>query len=105
MTTAFDWESAQKTTLLRDELPGELAPYTLSSGEGQRYHLGDWHVTTMARHTDTGGEFSLYRIALPGGSGSPHLSVPGHSFVHVVEGERAAVRYGLGTDGHVVGVP
>ena len=87
MTTAFDWESAQKTTLLRDELPGELAPYTLSSGEGQRYHLGDWHVTTMARHTDTGGEFSLYRIALPGGSGSPHLSVPGHSFVHVVEGE------------------
>ncbi|MCU4298329.1 cupin domain-containing protein [Brevibacterium permense] len=87
MTTAFDWESIQKTALLRDELPGELAPFALSSGEGLRHHLGDWHVTTMARHADTGGEFSLYRIALPGGSNSPFLSVPGHSFVHVVEGE------------------
>ncbi|WP_210604510.1 cupin domain-containing protein [Brevibacterium oceani] len=87
MTTAFDWESIQKTALLRDELPGELAPFALSSGEGLRHHLGDWHVTTMARHADTGGEFSLYRIALPGGPATPALSVPGHSFIHVIEGE------------------
>lgn len=87
MTTSFDWERVQKTALLHDELPGELAPFALSSGEGLRHHLGDWHVTTMARHRDTGGEFSLYRIALPGGSGSPVLSAPGHSFVHIIEGE------------------
>lgn len=87
MSTEFDWESVQKTALLHDSLPGELAPYTLSSGEGLRHHLGDWHVTTMARHTDTGGEFSLYRIGLPGGSRSPLLSTPGHTFIHLIEGE------------------
>lgn len=87
MSTEFDWESVQKTALLHDSLPGELAPYALSSGEGLRHNLGDWHVTTMARHTDTGGEFSLYRIALPGGSSSPLLSTPGHTFMHLIEGE------------------
>lgn len=87
MTTEFDWQSIQKTRLLHDALPGELAPYTLSTGEGLRHSLGDWHLTTMARHADTGGEFSLYRVALPGGSRSPTMSAPGHTFVQVLEGE------------------
>lgn len=87
MSTAFDWEDVQKTALLHDDLPGHLAPYALSSGEGQRHHLGDWHVTTMARLRDTGGEFALHRISLPGGSRSPRLSVPGHTYIHIVEGE------------------
>lgn len=92
MTTEFDWQSVQNSPLIHDSLPGELAPYALSSGEGPRHHLGDWHVTTMARHTDTGGEFSLYRIALPGGSHSPLLSAPGHTFIHLIEGE-AGLRF------------
>lgn len=96
MSPEFDWQEVQNTSLLRDVLPGHLAPYALSSGEGLRHNLGDWHVTTMARHTDTGGEFSLCRIAVPGGSKGPTMSVPGHTFVHVSEGE-VIVRFGGGT--------
>lgn len=87
MTAAFDWETVQRTPLVRDALPGELAPYALSAGEGLRHDLGDWHVTTMARGADTGDEFSLYRVSLPGGSASPLISTPGHTFIQLVEGE------------------
>ena len=96
MPTEFDWQTIQKTALLHDSLPGELAPYALSSGEGLRHNLGDWHLTTMSRHADTGGEFSLYRIAIPGGSSSPLMSAPGHTFLHIVEGE-VTVGFGGGT--------
>lgn len=83
----FDWQRVQGLTPLRDELPGELAPYMLSSGEGRRYDLGDWHLTTMARFADTGDEYTLHRVALPAGSTSPFITVPGCSFIQVLEGE------------------
>lgn len=85
--TTFDWEKVQGMAPVTDELPGELAPYTLSTGEGLRFDLGDWHLTTMARFSDTGDEYSLHRVTLPGGSRSPFLATPGHSFLHVLSGE------------------
>lgn len=87
MTKQFDWEKVQATSPLVDELPGELAPYKLSSGEGLAFDLGDWHLTTMARFADTGDEYALYRVSLPGGSASPFISTPGYSFFHVLDGE------------------
>lgn len=87
MTQTFDWERVQGLSPLRDELPGELAPYALSSGEGQRYDLGDWHLTTMARFADTGDEYSLHRVTLPAGSSSPFITAPGYSFLQILEGE------------------
>lgn len=83
----FDWERVQGLTPLRDELPGELAPYMLSSGEGDRFDLGDWHLTTMARFADTGDEYTLHRVALPSGSTSPFITAPGCSFLQVLEGQ------------------
>mgnify|MGYP005983407485 CR=1 FL=1 len=83
MTRAFDWKKVQSTT----PLPGELAPYALRTGEGIRFDLGDWHLTTMARFADTGDEYALYRVSLPGGSASPFIGTPGHSFFYVLEGE------------------
>ncbi|MDN5587256.1 MAG: hypothetical protein L0G69_11925 [Brevibacterium sp.] len=60
MTTAFDWESVQKATILRGGLPGELAPFTLASGEGQRHHLGDWRRNTAgAGSCGTAGSHSV----------------------------------------------
>lgn len=82
-----DWQKIQQTTPLVDALPGEPAPYKLSAGEGLHTDLGEWHLTTMARFADTGGEFALYRLTLPGGSTSPFLTAPGYSFLHVTEGE------------------
>lgn len=41
----------------------------------------------MARFSDTGDEYALYRVALPGGSHSPFITVPGYSFLHVLGGE------------------
>jgi quercetin dioxygenase-like cupin family protein len=37
--------------------------------------------------SDTAGEFPLSRVALPGGSQSPFLTTPGHSFLPVLGGE------------------
>lgn len=87
MTQRFDWERIQQLTPQQDRLPGELAPYMLSSGEGHRYDLGDWHLTTMARFVDTGDEYSLHRVALPAGSTSPFITAPGYSFLQVLEGQ------------------
>jgi quercetin 2,3-dioxygenase len=87
MTMAYDWEKIQGLTPMIDSLPGELAPYKLSAGEGVRFDLGDWHLTTMARFCDTADEFSLYRVSLPGGSHSPFITAPGHSFLHMLAGE------------------
>lgn len=96
MAPAFDWESVQQMSALIDDLPGHLAPYALTSGGGLHTDLGDWHATTMARHCDTAGEFSLQRIDLPGGSASPFMTVPGHTFIHVLEGE-LTIRFETGT--------
>lgn len=87
MTMAYDWEKIQGLTPMIDSLPGGLAPYKLSAGEGVRFDLGDWHLTTMARFCDTADEFSLYRVSLPGGSHSPFITAPGHSFLHMLAGE------------------
>lgn len=87
MTQTYDWERVQGLAPLRDELPGELAPYMLSSGEGERFDLGDWHLTTMARFADTGGDYTLHRVALPAGSSSPFITAPGYSFLQVLEGQ------------------
>lgn len=87
LTQKFDWERVQATAPIRDELPGVLAPYALSAGEGIRFDLGDWHLTTMARFADTGDEYELHRVTLPGGSASPFITTPGYSFLQVLEGE------------------
>lgn len=87
LTQKFDWERVQATAPIRDELPGELAPYALSAGEGIRFDLGDWHLTTMARFADTGDEYELHRVTLPGGSACPFITTPGYSFLQVLEGE------------------
>src|SRR5699024_8553685 len=83
----FDWERVQGLTPLRDELPGELAPYMLSSGEGRRYDLSALHLATMASFSDTGDEYTLHRVILPAGSTSTFITVPSCSIIQVLEGE------------------
>ncbi|WP_129359568.1 cupin domain-containing protein [Rothia uropygioeca] len=69
-----------------DSLPGDSVPYALAAGEGNQLQLGPYHVTVMSRPEDNGGVFSLARVSSGTVPATPFFSVPGPTFVHVMEG-------------------
>ncbi|HKS49119.1 MAG TPA: quercetin 2,3-dioxygenase [Amycolatopsis sp.] len=54
---SLDLEHMHKRALLRNQLPGEPAPYFMAGGEGKRYEVDGQLWTVFARALDTGGLF------------------------------------------------
>lgn len=79
-------ESRHAMAPVLDSLPGESVPYALAQGEGRQLQLGPFHMTVMSRPEDNGGGFCLARVSSGRVAATRFFSVPGPTFVHVMEG-------------------
>jgi quercetin 2,3-dioxygenase len=95
--------------MVKNQLPGSLAPYFIESGEGERYVIGTFLAAIIGRNQDTGGLMAGCILTGAKGSAMPiHHHRQSHEVILVLEGraslELAEKRYEL-TPGDYVSIP